>query len=239
MTAYAVSRRAILTALAGLVAARAAPQLTPALAADPTITPEEAFRRLLEGNNRFLAGTSPLTAPKPLPQRAAIPFAAVLACADAPVAPELLFDQGLGALYVVRTAGALADAATIGALELAIETYAIPLIVVLGHQRCDAILATIHAVQTGAIPAGHARTVIDALRPAVQLALLRAQLAALREPPDPTPDILDAAAHAHVASVVERLRRAEPVIAPRLERARLRVVGLQYDLQRGGVSIVA
>jgi carbonic anhydrase len=234
-----LGRRALLTAISGLIAAHAAPRLTPALAADNGVTPEEAFRRLVEGNTRFVTGTSALTPREPAHQHQPTPFAAVLACADARLAPEFLFDQDPGALYVLRTAGALADAPTVGALEFAIETFAIPLIVVLGHDRCDTLRATIDAVQTGLTPAGQIGAVIEALRPAVQLARLRAQLAALRQPPDPPLDLHQEALRAHVASVVERLRRAEPVIAPRLQRDRLRVVGLRADSTRGGVTIVA
>jgi carbonic anhydrase len=128
---------------------------------------------------------------------------------------------------------------TIGSLEFAIEIFARPLVVVLGHERCDAVLAAIEALQHGSLPAGQIGAVIEALRPAVQLARLRAQLAALRVPPDTEPDLPEAAVRAQVAGVVERLRRAGPVIAPRLQRDQLRVVGLRYDLETGGVEIVA
>lgn len=240
MSRRLVERRLFLTAaLAGVVGVAGARRAA-AASPDP-VTPAEAFRRLIEGNNRFVAGQA--SPPTPARRRevatGATPFAAVLACADSQVAPEVLFDQGLGDLYVVRTAGGVADPATVGALELAVERFRLPLIVVLGHERCDAILLAVDTLRRGTAQPGQVGAVVEGLRPAVQLARLRAQLAALRVPPDPEVDVVDEAGRAQVAAVVERLRRAEPVLFPRIQRDQLRVVGLRSDLVTGGVEIVA
>jgi carbonic anhydrase len=242
MNRQLVGRRLFLTAALAAVAGAVGAQRAVAAPPDP-VTPAEAFRRLIEGNNRFVAG-QPAPATRSPARRlevatGATPFAAVLACADSRVAPEVLFDQGLGDLYVVRTAGGIADPATVGALELAVERFRLPLIVVLGHERCDAILLAVDTLRRGSAQPGQVGTVVEGLRPAVQLARLRAQLAALRVPPDPEVDVVEEAGRAQVAAVVERLRRAEPVLFPRIQRDQLRVVGLRSDLVTGGVEIVA
>ncbi|MCS6802627.1 MAG: carbonic anhydrase [Dehalococcoidia bacterium] len=245
MSRRLVTRRRFLAAAGGGVLGSIAGQrAVPAAAAeDRATTPAEAFRLLIEGNNRFVAGQPTVAARASAHRvdlaRGARPFAAVLTCADSRLAPEIVFDQGLGALVVVRTAGNVADAAAVGSLEFAVETFHLPLIIVLGHEGCDAIQWAIDMLRAGTAPPGQLGAVLDALRPAVQLARLRAQLAALRIPPDPEGDLLEETMRAHVGMVVERLRRAEPVFAPRLQRDRLRIVGLRYALATGGVEIVA
>ena len=137
----------------------------------PVEGPEEALQRLMEGNQRYAAGAS-----KPINESAERrvkvaerqrPFAAVLSCVDSRVPPELIFDRGLGDLLVVRTAGHVVDSAVLGSLEYGAYELEIPLLVVLGHQKCGAMRATMDAVKSGAKVDGNIAYLIDALRPAV------------------------------------------------------------------------
>ena len=137
----------------------------------PVEGPEEALQRLMEGNQRYAAGAS-----KPVNESAERrvkvaerqrPFAAVLSCVDSRVPPELIFDRGLGDLLVVRTAGHVVDSAVLGSLEYGAYELEIPLLLVLGHQKCGAMKATMDAVKSGAKVDGSIAYLVDALRPAV------------------------------------------------------------------------
>ncbi|MFN8533250.1 MAG: carbonic anhydrase [Dehalococcoidia bacterium] len=238
------SRRTFLAAamasVAGIVGGKA---LRPAGATPENLTPEEAFRRLLEGNYRYVNGL-PSQADRSAGRRAEVargqkPIAAVLGCADSRVPPEAVFDQGLGDLFVLRVAGNIADPAVIGSIEYGVEEFGIPLIVVLGHERCGAVEATLDALATGAEPPGQIGAVIEPIRKPAQLARLRAHLAGLAPTPTAEMDVLDAAIRANVANVVDVLRNSQPFLFPLIQRNKLRVVGLRYDLETGGTEIVA
>ena len=137
----------------------------------PVETPEEALERLLEGNQRYASGSS-----KPVNESAERrvkvaerqrPFAAILSCVDSRVPPELLFDRGLGDLFVTRTAGHVVDSAVMGSLEYGAYELEIPLLLVLGHKKCGAVKATMEAVESGGKAEGSIAFLVDALRPAV------------------------------------------------------------------------
>ncbi|GIW11342.1 MAG: carbonic anhydrase [Chloroflexi bacterium] len=238
-----LSRRALLAsalAASGLLARY--PPLVAQSAEEPG-TPEAAFRRLLEGNNRFVTGAQPRGDRSPARRQETAerqrPFAAVLGCSDARVPPEILFDQGIGDLFVLRIAGNVLEPLTLGALEFAVSRFDLPLIVVLGHERCETIQTALETMTSGAQAEGPLAAVFELLRQPLQLARLRVQLAALRTPPEPEIDLLEEAIRANVAQVVTTLRRSQPILYPRLQRDQLRVVGLRYELRSGGVSIVA
>jgi carbonic anhydrase len=141
-----------------------------AMAADPTapsVKPDEAFSRLKTGNQRF--ANSKVSAGKPVAARRAEtaqgqhPFAIVVACADSRTAPEIVFDQDIGDLFVIRTAGNLVDDYALGSIEYAVEHLGTRLIVVLGHERCGAVTA---ALDGGSAP-GHINSLVRAIQPAV------------------------------------------------------------------------
>jgi carbonic anhydrase len=141
-----------------------------AMAADPTapsVKPDEAFSRLKTGNQRF--ANSKVSAGKPVAARRAEtaqgqhPFAIVVACADSRTAPEIVFDQDIGDLFVIRTAGNLVDDYALGSIEYAVEHLGTRLIVVLGHERCGAVTAALG----GDSAPGHINSLVRAIQPAV------------------------------------------------------------------------
>jgi carbonic anhydrase len=187
---------------------------------------ERAIEALLAGNRRYAAGNA--VHPRQAPERrlevalAQRPLAIVLGCSDSRVPLEIVFDQGLGDLFVVRTAGHVVDDVALASLEYAAEHLGVPLLVVLGHTGCGAVAAAIH----GGEHSGHLGHLVESIRPAVERA---------KEDPG---DLLDRAVRENVARVVAGLRAAEPVLAKRVRKGELAVVGARYDLQSGLVELL-
>ena len=184
------------------------------------------MQRLQDGNKRFVAAK--LTHPEQTPARRAElahrqqPFAVVLACSDSRVPPEIIFDQGLGDLFVVRVAGNIATDVVLGSIEYAVEHLNVSLVIVLGHERCGAVKA---ALKGGEQP-GHINILTDALKSAVELA--RTQQG----------DLMDNAVKDNVDIVVKQLMTSKPVLAGFVGSGKLRVVGEYYDLDDGTVRIL-
>jgi len=151
------------------------------------------------------------------------PHAAVLSCADSRVAPEIIFDQGLGDLFDVRVAGNIAGDTEVASLEYAAEHLGVPLLVVMGHQKCGAVTAALE----GGEASGHLSTLVEAIRPAVEKA------AGLPG------DRVDNAVRINVENVVKQLRESKPVLAELVEKQRLRIVGAVYSLDTGKVEWLA
>src|SRR5699024_7687227 len=128
-------------------------------------TPAEAWATLRDGNQRFVAGE--MNHPSQSVQRRAElsggqrPTAVILGCSDSRVAAEIIFDQGLGDMFVVRTAGQVLDTTVIGSIEYGLGILDIPLVVVLGHDSCGAIGAAVEALETGRMPTGFVRAIVD------------------------------------------------------------------------------
>jgi carbonic anhydrase len=194
--------------------------------ATPTsLSGEQALERLFEGNRRYLS--SHMSHPH-LSSRRRLeleqdqhPFAAILGCADSRMPPELIFDQGLGDLFVVRVAGNVLDSAIIGSLEYAAEHLGTPLILVLGHSRCGAITA----VAQGHL-SGHERSLERLLQPA---------LARARQEEG---DLVDHAVKAHAGMGAEALRHSHPILYKLVRDGRLLVQAAYYDLDTGAVSLL-
>ncbi|WP_432496332.1 carbonic anhydrase [Kineococcus auxinigenes] len=191
--------------------------------------PDQALELLRQGNARFTAAREQHTAHTVRRRlqvaRGQHPFAIVLACADSRVPPELVFDQGLGDLFVVRTAGQVIAPPVLGSIQYGVEHLHVPLLVVLGHEGCGAVGATLEAVETGAASSG---TAIDSLVEAIRPAVERARAAADEE------HVLAEAVRANVADEVAALS-ADPLLAEAVRAGRLRVVGATYDLDDGAV----
>ena len=137
----------------------------------PNTNPVTAWKALKEGNERFVAG-KPAHPSQSVEHRASLvggqkPTAVIFGCADSRVAAELIFDQGLGDVFVVRTAGQAIDSAVLGSIEYAVTVLNVPLIVVLGHNSCGAVKATISAIDDGAIPGGFVRDVVERVVPSI------------------------------------------------------------------------
>ncbi len=197
----------------------------------PVGTATDALDQLLAGNERFVAG-SPQRPHQDADRRHAVadgqhPFATILACADSRVPPEVAFDQGIGDLFVVRTAGQVVDRAVMGSLQYGVLELGIPIVLVLGHSRCGAVKATMAAADGTASPTD---TDIDALVAAISPAAAAAGA-------DPGPDPVASAVRANVAHIVEQLRAA-PVLNTALTAHRLTIQGAVYDLDSGRVAVL-
>jgi carbonic anhydrase len=188
-------------------------------------TPDEALRRLMDGNNRFVHGRAHHATQLEIIRRLAVaesqhPFAIILGCADSREPPEIIFDQGLGNIFVVRTAGACAAGVATGSIEYAVEHLGCPLVIVLGHQRCGAVTAAVE----GAEAPGEIKTIVDIIKPAVT--------ATKDEDGDPVENAL----RAHTLMTARELRDQEPILAERVESGQLKILAGRYDLGTGIVS---
>lgn len=195
-----------------------------------TLKPQarESLRLLTEGNARFAAG-KPLHPRQGEARRAEVapgqhPFAIIISCSDSRVPPEILFDQGIGDLFVVRVAGNVLDDMILGSVGYGASHLGIPLVVVLGHKRCGAVTV---AVGGGEVP-DYARGIVDELKPAVDEARKSCK----------DGDLVEAASHANVRRVVQMLRKNSPVLARLIRAGELSVVGAYYDLDSGKVEFL-
>jgi len=187
---------------------------------------DQALQKLLAGNLRYV--TNAATHPDQTPERRAevakgqSPFAIVLTCADSRVSPEVVFDQGLGDLFVVRNAGNVLDDHTIGSIEYAVEHLHAQLVIVLGHGQCGAVSA---AVAGGHAP-GHIASVVEAIEPAVELAK------------DLPGDKVDNVVRTNAKRVAEILNRVEPILSESVKSGKVKVVAARYDLGSGQVEVI-
>ena len=192
-------------------------------------TPAQAWAALREGNARFASG-APSSADTGLDRRAELtagqrPFALVFGCSDSRVAAELVFDQGLGDLFVVRTAGQVIDSGVLGSVEFGIGVLGIPLVVVLGHQDCGAVAATVQALDDGVMPGGYVRDVVERVMPSV----LTARKAGLTT--------VEGILGEHVRHTARLLAERSVVVADAVASGRCAVVGATYTLADGAVHL--
>lgn len=196
-------------------------------------TPEAALERLLAGNARFVEGKLEAV-DAILERRTAVaggqsPFAIVLTCADSRVAPELVFDQALGDLFVCRIAGNLVDARIAGSIEYAITQFHSALVIVLGHQRCGAVTDTITLVEHGGSAPGSIQSVVEALAPVV------------RATPRDTlgdGDYVEKVIRANAKAVVQSLSQGSSIVANEVAEGKLRVAAAVYSLDSGRVTLL-
>lgn len=197
-------------------------------------TPALAWAALRAGNARFTAGRTDHTATDLAAScrstAVAAPFALVVSCMDALAGPEFLFDQGLGDLVVIRTAGQLLDSIGLASLEFAVARLGVRLVVVLGHDGCTAIEATLEAHRTGEMPQGRLRAITSGITPDV--GSIRRGTASLREV-DP-----DAVSTEHVRRTSRLLVEWSPVLAETLARGECAVVGAMQRRADGTVRLV-
>jgi carbonic anhydrase len=192
-------------------------------------TPAEALRLLVEGNARFIDGTR-LHPHQDADRREAValdqyPFAVLFGCSDSRLAAEIIFDRGLGDLFVVRTAGHVIGPEVMGSIEYGVTVLGTPLIAVLGHDNCGAVGAAMRAVHDGSLPPGAIRHVVDRVMPSVIAA-------------GPDADA-EAAGIEHVKHTVEALATQSSAIATGIAAGTCAVVGLSYRLEEGDVHQVA
>jgi carbonic anhydrase len=195
----------------------------------PNSNPVNAWKALREGNERFVLG-QPAHPSQSIEDRARLakgqkPTAVVFGCADSRVAAEIIFDQGLGDMFVVRTAGHVLDNSVIGSIEFAVTVLNVPLIVVLGHDSCGAVKATVAALDDGAWPTGYVRDIVERVAPSIQMG----RIAGLTS--------LDEFETRHVIETVAQLSTRSLAITERLAAGTLAVVGATYSLADGRVAL--
>jgi len=195
----------------------------------PNSNPVSAWKALKEGNERFVAG-QPEHPSQSIEHRASLaeeqkPTAVVFGCADSRVAAEIIFDQGLGDMFVVRTAGHVIDSAVLGSVEYAVTVLDVPLIVVLGHDSCGAVKATLAALDGGAVPGGYVRDVVERVTPSILLGR-RDGLSRV-----------DEFETRHVNETAAQLRTRSTAIADRVDAGTLAIAGVTYQLADGRVVL--
>lgn len=214
-----------------------------------TMTPAAAWAELLAGNARFAAGAMSHPA-QDVDHRARLsvaqnPFAVLFGCSDSRVAAELVFDRGLGDLFVVRTAGHVIDTTVLGSIEYGVQILGTPLVVVLGHDSCGAVGAAAEALTTGAMPQGFVRAVVDRVIPSI-VALPddgttvagtgAARAATVPGPGHPVdPAVLG---REHVRHTVRMLLGYSATVRDAVAAGRCAVVGATYALAEGHVEAV-
>ena len=202
------------------------------------ISAHQALERLREGNRRFASNVATNAEQDAFvnhSRRSALaerqePFAIVLGCSDSRVPAEIVFDQGLGDLFVVRVAGNIVAPSQIGSVEFAAERFGTPLVVVLGHSRCGAILATLEELlRPTPDQSRNLRSIVDRIRPSVE-ALLATDLRHDQE------ELVRHAVRANVRTSTDHLRHGSELLEQLIERGRLLVVGAEYSLESGVVT---
>ncbi len=196
------------------------------------IPAREALQRLQEGNRRFVSGVrshdTASEARRAFVAAAQTPFAIVLGCSDARVPAELVFDQGLGDLFVIRVAGNIVAPSQVGSVEFAAERFETRLVVVLGHSQCGAISATLEELaRPVANQSPNLRSIVDRVRPSVETLLgagLRGEA------------LVHAAVRANIRASTGHLRHGSALLEQRIQRDGLLVVGAEYSLETGVVD---
>jgi carbonic anhydrase len=225
----------------------------PSHADQPIMRPAEAISRLKEGNSRYTSGNYQphessdertymatnsyentgmiflgMTAAEAAKRRAELaksqhPIAIIISCSDSRVPPEIVFDQGLGDLFVLRVAGNVIDDHSLGSAEYAVDHLAVRLVVVLGHQRCGAVKAAKDTIGAKSEAPGHIQSLVTAIQPAVEATVN---------------SDLETTVKANVKDVVRALRSSTPILKPKADSGQIRVVGAYYSLDTGSVTFL-
>jgi len=194
------------------------------------VDPDAAMARLMKGNKRYQSGVAKRH--DFIAEREALvggqnPYAAILSCADSRIVPEYAFDSGRGDLFVVRVAGNFANPDAIASFEYAVEVLKTPLLLVLGHEACGAVKASIASIQDNTTLPGRLPSLVAALGPAVRAVAGR------------NGDQLENATRENVRLTVEALRSATPILSAAVKEKRLNVVGGVYRLSDGAVELIS
>lgn len=194
-------------------------------------TPAEAWRLLTEGNQRFVSGDvrhpNQNAARRSSLTDSQHPIAVIFGCSDSRLAAEIIFDVGLGDVFVVRTAGQVIDDAVMGSLEFSVDVLNVPLIVVLGHDSCGAVSAAVSAAETGTLPGGHIRNLVERIFPSV----LAANQSGVKS--------VNGAVEEHVKQTARRILDNSRVLHEAVSDGRTAVVGVTYHLSEGTADLVS
>jgi carbonic anhydrase len=194
---------------------------------DSEISADQSLKTLMEGNARFASGNSIHPDQSIEDRRAQLvtsqhPFAIIVTCSDSRIPPEVVFDQGLGDIFVVRTAGEVMDNVTLGTIEYAVDALNVPLIMVIGHDGCGAVDA---AVAGGESP-GHIGSVVEPIKPAVDVA--RGMKG----------NLLNNSIDVNTENVVNQLESTGPILSLAAKQGRLKIIGGRYRLDSGRVDLL-
>jgi carbonic anhydrase len=199
----------------------------PAHSDQPTVAPAEAISKLKEGNGRYTGGN--LQHPGQTTERRTElaktqhPFAAIVSCSDSRVPPEIVFDQGLGDLFVVRVAGNVINDEGLGSVEYTVDHLGTRLILVLGHQRCGAVKAARETIAAKGKATGHIESLVTAIKPAVDAT---------------AKDDLETTVKANVKNVMQALRSSTPILKAKVDSGEIQVIGGYYSLDTGAVTFL-
>ena len=199
------------------------------------ISGSEALERLREGNRRFVSDVRGSAALVTQTRRSELadgqePFAIILGCSDSRVPAEIVFDQGLGDLFVIRVAGNIVASSQIGSVEFAAERFGTPLVVVLGHSRCGAVLATLEELmRPREKQSRNLRSIVDRIRPSVE-GLLATELRHDSE------TLVRHAVRANIRASANQVRHGSEVLEELIKKGRVLVVGAEYSLETGVVD---
>jgi carbonic anhydrase len=186
----------------------------------------QSLKKLLDGNKRC-ASCKQQNPRQDAKRRKEVtkgqkPFAVIVGCSDSRIPPELIFDQGLGDLFVVRLAGNIVDALALGSIEYAVEHLGTKLVVVLGHGKCGAVTA---AVQSADAP-GHVGGIVKAIQPAIKRARKLQG------------DLIENATRVNVSLVVNKIKSSKPILAEMVDKGEIEVIGAYYNIETGAVEIL-
>ena len=210
-----------------LAAAQFAFAADPSHSDQPAVAPAEAISKLKEGNGHYVSGN--LQHPGQTTERrtelakSQHPFAVIVSCSDSRVPPEIVFDQGLGDLFIFRVAGNVIDDHGLGSIEYAVDHLNVRLIVVLGHQSCGAVEAAKETIAAKGKAPGHIESLVTAIKPAVEATVK---------------DDLDTTIKANVKHVVEALRSSAPILKAKVASGAVQVIGGYYSLDTGAVTFL-
>ena len=201
------------------------------------ISASQALERLEQGNQRFISGTRSVdTMVRQLHRsdasRSQAPFAIILGCSDSRVPAEIVFDQGLGDLFVIRVAGNIVAPSQVGSVEFAVEQFGTPLVVVLGHSMCGAVMATLKEMDKDSDPmSSNVLSIVNRIRPTIELL----QLTELKNDPG---QLLKAAIRANILASTNQLRHGSQMLEQLVHEEALTIVGAEYSLETGTVEFI-
>ena len=199
----------------------------PAHPDQPSVAPSEAISKLKEGNGRYTGGN--LQHPGQTAERRTElaktqhPFATIFSCSDSRVPPEIVFDRGLGDLFIVRVAGNVINDEGLGSIEYSVDHLGTRLILVLGHQSCGAVKAARETIAAKGKAPGHIESLVAAIKPAVEAT---------------AKDDLETTVKANVKNVVQALRASTPILKAKVDSGDVQVIGGYYSLDTGAVTFI-
>lgn len=188
---------------------------------------QDPLEILIEGNKRFVSEKM-MHPHQDFQRRKEVssgqkPFAVIVGCSDSRVPPEVIFDQGIGDLFIIRVAGNIVDDVALGSIEYAVEHLGTELVVVLGHSKCGAVTATVK----GGEAHGHIGSIVNIIMPAVEMAKMQKG------------DVVENAIKNYMAITIEKIKSADPVISKSIKEGKLKIVGAFYDMDTGIVEFIS